>query len=123
MDGMGGSSGTGLQMEGMAGMAGVPTQLPLLPIVSPPASGPGAFPPLAMMDLNLAASQGMPSLLGYGASGRWAAVGALVEMRSGFAISSQVARYQMATLHPALPHRTSAMQACLAWAGCCRCRA
>lgn len=69
MDGMGGSSGTGLQMEGMAGMAGVPTQLPLLPVVSPPASGPGAFPPLPMMDLNLAASQGMPSLPGYGASG------------------------------------------------------
>ena len=66
MEGMGGSS-AGLQMDGMTGMPGTSTQLPLLPIVAPPASAAGVYPQLPLMDLSLPSSHGLPALPGYGA--------------------------------------------------------
>lgn len=69
MEGIGGSGSAGLQLEGMAGMPGASTQLPLLPIVSLPASAAGAYPQLPLMDLSLPASHSLPLMPGYGALG------------------------------------------------------
>lgn len=70
MESIGGSGSAALQLEGLAGMPGTSTQLPLLPIVSLPASAAGAYPQLPLMDLGLPASHSLPSQPGYGALGQ-----------------------------------------------------
>ncbi|PRW05820.1 pathogenesis-related genes transcriptional activator [Chlorella sorokiniana] len=66
---MGGSGSAALHLEGMAGMPGASTQLPVLPIISPPGSAAGAYPQLPLMDLSLPASHSLPALSSYGMLG------------------------------------------------------